>query len=123
MRAAPRTLLASVAACVLAMGLSSGLQAQVYKWTDADGKVHYGSKPPEGARANAVEDRSSTHGKVGSEAKAGKEADKRHKKRMAELDKELANKRKNADKVAQAEAKKTEAYERCVAARRPDCVR
>jgi predicted secreted Zn-dependent protease len=28
--------------------------AQVYKWTDADGRVHYGDKPPDEAKAKSV---------------------------------------------------------------------
>ena len=37
---------------VLALALSPIAQAQVYKWTDANGQVHYDSKPPaEGSAA------------------------------------------------------------------------
>lgn len=31
---------------VLLLALSWSVQAQVYKWTDADGQVHYGNAPP-----------------------------------------------------------------------------
>src|SRR5450432_2484567 len=29
--------------------------AVVYKWSDADGKVHYGDRPPDGVKAEIVE--------------------------------------------------------------------
>jgi hypothetical protein len=41
-----------VAILVVAMFASAalGAAAQIYKWTDKDGKVHYGEKPPEDAK-------------------------------------------------------------------------
>ena len=36
---------------VLAVSVAS---AQVYKWVDENGRVHYGEKPPPGSKANAV---------------------------------------------------------------------
>lgn len=35
---------------LLLMGASFGAQAQLYKWTDANGKVHYSSQPAPGSR-------------------------------------------------------------------------
>jgi hypothetical protein len=35
-------------------------QAQVYRWVDEQGKVHYGERPPSGAKARAVEDKVAT---------------------------------------------------------------
>ena len=104
-----------------AWALSSVALAQVFKWTDADGKVRYGDKPPEGVRSSAVEDRTNAHGTVKGEAKAGTEADKRHKMRMAELDKDLTKRKASAGKEQVAEAKRREAYEQCTASRRTDC--
>ena len=44
---------------VLALALSPIAQAQVYKWTDANGQVHYDSKPPaEGSAAQTLDIRS-----------------------------------------------------------------
>ena len=41
---------------VLALALSPIAQAQVYKWTDANGQVHYDSKPPaEGSAAQTLD--------------------------------------------------------------------
>jgi Domain of unknown function (DUF4124) len=39
---------------VLALGLAGAAQAQVYKWTDEQGRVHYGEKPPPGAGATTI---------------------------------------------------------------------
>ena len=45
-------------ACMMSLlvGISSGntLADEVYKWTDANGIVHYGDKPPEGQDAQTV---------------------------------------------------------------------
>ena len=47
------TAAAMIAAILLAFGPSAG--AQVYRWTDSQGKTHYGDKPPEEAKAQAKE--------------------------------------------------------------------
>jgi len=39
------------------LGVSAGTHAQVYKWKDAEGRVHYSSSPPAGADATQVKDR------------------------------------------------------------------
>lgn len=40
----------------IAVALGPAAQAQVYKWTDADGRVHYDSKPPaEGQAAQTLD--------------------------------------------------------------------
>jgi hypothetical protein len=41
-----------IAILVVAVAASAalGAAAQIYKWTDKDGKVHYGEKPPEDAK-------------------------------------------------------------------------
>ena len=47
MRCRHLTLIALFASLpMLSPGLISPVQAQVYKWTDAEGKVHYGGAPP-----------------------------------------------------------------------------
>lgn len=38
---------------LLAVGLSSTVQAEIYKWTDEDGKVHYSATPPQGKTTTA----------------------------------------------------------------------
>lgn len=39
---------------LLALAASSECHAQAYKWQDADGKVHYGDRPPPGVAADPV---------------------------------------------------------------------
>ena len=36
---------------------ASTAHPQVYRWVDEQGKVHYGERPPSGAKASPVEDR------------------------------------------------------------------
>jgi hypothetical protein len=43
----------SLAALLLALAAATA-SAQVFKWVDENGRVHYGEKPPPGATANAV---------------------------------------------------------------------
>lgn len=38
---------------LLAVGLSSTVQAEIYKWTDSDGKTHYSATPPQDSSAKA----------------------------------------------------------------------
>ncbi|QJR14686.1 DUF4124 domain-containing protein [Usitatibacter palustris] len=45
-----RTLVIAIALALAAPVAHS----QVYKWTDKDGRVHYGEKPPEGVKATPV---------------------------------------------------------------------
>ncbi len=45
-----RAELAPALACALALALAPPAAAQVYKWVDSAGKVHYGDKPPEDAK-------------------------------------------------------------------------
>jgi glutaredoxin len=40
----------SILLMALAMAMSVPAAAQVYKWTDSTGKVHYGDRPPDDAR-------------------------------------------------------------------------
>ena len=48
---------------------SAVASAVVYKWSDADGKIHYGDRPPDGVKAEVVE-LLSTHS-VGAGSAAG----------------------------------------------------
>ena len=44
-----------ILACSVLLALSANASAgQIYKWTDAQGNVHFGSQPPEGQQASAV---------------------------------------------------------------------
>ena len=44
----------TVVALLLAASLALPAGAQIYKWTDSTGKVHYGDKPPAGAKTDQV---------------------------------------------------------------------
>ena len=39
---------------LLALGIAGNSFAQVYKWVDADGRVHYGPQPPPGMKARPL---------------------------------------------------------------------
>ena len=41
--------------CAVLMACSGMASAVVYKWVDAQGKVQYGDRPPDGVRAEVVE--------------------------------------------------------------------
>ena len=43
-----------MAAGLLALGITGTALAQVYKWIDADGRVHYGAQPPATAKARPL---------------------------------------------------------------------
>lgn len=59
----------SIAAFVLFLLSVSAAGAQVYKWTDEQGRVHYGDKPPEqGARTMQVDPGSASNSPVPSDA-------------------------------------------------------
>ena len=49
-------------ALVLAFAAAAAAAQGVYRWTDANGKVHYTSEPPPGAKASAVRDRLNAYG-------------------------------------------------------------
>ena len=44
----------TVAAALLALALAGAAQAQIYRWTDEKGRVHYGEQPPAGAGTSTV---------------------------------------------------------------------
>ena len=46
---------------LLAALFAAAAHAQVYRWTDANGRVHYGERAPPGAKARPVESRISTY--------------------------------------------------------------
>lgn len=46
-----------VVAALLALAAALPAGAQIYRWTDAQGRVLYGSEPPPGARAAPVQDK------------------------------------------------------------------
>jgi hypothetical protein len=45
------------AIALVALLAASAAHAQVYRWVDEQGKVHYGERPPAGAKASPVQDK------------------------------------------------------------------
>jgi hypothetical protein len=45
----------TVLAIALLLAAAAATHAQVYRWVDEQGKVHYGERPPSGAKATPVE--------------------------------------------------------------------
>ena len=45
---------------LLAVAALAAQAQQMYRWTDKNGKVHYGQNPPAGVAAKAVKDTTST---------------------------------------------------------------
>lgn len=41
--------------CWLGLVISLPVQAEIYRWTDANGQTHFGEKPPRGQGADVVE--------------------------------------------------------------------
>jgi len=80
------------AAILLAAALPA--QAQVYKWVDKDGKVHYSSTPPPAAASSAkpVEERISVMDGMSPEERAA--AEKRFATRAAEEEREWQERQK-----------------------------
>jgi hypothetical protein len=50
-----------IVGALLAFGMAGYALAQVYKWVDADGRVHYGAQPPSAVKARPLAQRQS-HG-------------------------------------------------------------
>ena len=77
--------------------------AQVYRWVDEQGKVHYGERPPAGAKANAIEDRLATPpgapAQKGASDAAQQERD--FQRRRMEREQQEARDQKAAEKVRQ----------------------
>lgn len=54
--------------CLLCLAASTQGLAQLYKWTDENGKVHYGDSPPQGARLQEITGKVSSYTSVSVEA-------------------------------------------------------
>jgi hypothetical protein len=46
--------LARAAAAIVALSMAATVQAEIYKWTDQNGKVQYSQTPPAGVNATAI---------------------------------------------------------------------
>jgi hypothetical protein len=96
-----RRVSAAIALAVLAAAVAA--QAQVYRWVDEQGKVHYGERPPSGAKAKPVEDKLAAP--PGSPApKAASDASQQERdfqRRRMERDQKEAREQKAAEKARQ----------------------
>ncbi len=98
----------------IAIMVSASFAGEIYKWTDADGRVHFGDKPG-GAQAQAVQIKSSPAAPdtTGPALEAGRRA------RTARLLNEYAVERSEREEAkAKAQAALNERRQACAAARR-----
>lgn len=96
-----------MAACFLVVMVPAA--AEIYRWTDGAGRVHYGERPPPGD-AERIELRSE-HARPGTAAMAGSEAERRA-RRQRLLDAyayEREQKRERAAEAAQEDARRAAA--------------
>jgi len=96
--------------------------AEVYKWVDKNGRIHYSDQLPEGARVLAIQDRLSLYSPEPAVAQALQATTRRDVTRVmadraAALERQLQSERLARQSVPDARA----AYDRCVADRRTDC--
>ena len=101
----------------LAMALAaSSASAQMYKWVDKDGKVHYGNTPPPGSKTSAVKAPQSgaapAPASAASDAKKGPltaaEQEQEYRKRRQEAEKDG----KKSEQEQLAKSQKSESCER-----------
>lgn len=93
---------------------SAAIAGEVYKWKDADGRVHFGDKP-DGTRAESVELRPSQSAPQGK----GPELEAARRERTARLLNEYAVERSEREEArAKAQAATAERRQRCTEARR-----
>jgi hypothetical protein len=124
MRLLPRLLLSSTAVAATLTCLPARADAEIYKWIDEKGRMHYSDQAPKPkVRLRSIEDRISLYtperGVVEAlRARASSEANTLS-DRVADLERRLQNER--LTRQASAEAAKQAAFERCLADRRTDC--
>jgi hypothetical protein len=82
---------------LLALGFSATAAAQLYKWTDKDGKVRYGDVPPPGAEATRVRPPSAGAESAPAPAEAKKDAGAKDK----DLSPEAAFRKRQQEREAQ----------------------
>ena len=102
----------------LAMLLAaSSASAQMYKWTDKDGKVRYGDAPPPGAKTSSV--KAPASGAAPAPASAAGDAKKKGPLTAAEQEQEFRKRRQEGDKAG----KKIEQEQQAKSAKSENCMR
>lgn len=90
------------AIALLALLAAVAVQAQVYRWVDEQGKVHYGERPPGGAKASPVEDKIATpQGTANPKADAAQQ-ERDFQRRRIEREQKEAREQRTAEKSKQA---------------------
>ncbi len=110
----------AITACVLAVGLAAAVRADIWKWVDAQGTVHYSDRPVPGAvlikGPNPADDSSSSD--AGGDQKS---LDASSKQIASDLDHEAAAHKVQQDEAAQKAEQCKEAqdrYDKAIHARR-----
>lgn len=80
---------------ILLLVLSFTSNAQIYKWTDSEGKVHYSDKKPAGSGAESIKVR--TQKNSSSPANAQEQAQALEQKQQQELEAKAENLQKSAE--------------------------
>lgn len=86
--------------------------ADVYRWVDKDGNIHFGDKPP----ANTTVDRIPTEAAPSEDIQTSEEKTRRLKEQVQQLERE--RKGKEAKSKVTKEQAKAERFERCVSSQR-----
>lgn len=94
-----------------ALLLTASVQADVYRWTDAQGRTHYGDRPPAGGAEKVVEPPPPS-GLSADEAKAKLDAIRAQREAAAE------DRAKAKEERAKADAERKQLAQECAAARR-----
>ena len=95
--------------CVFLLQIFGNAFAEIYKWEDENGKIHYGDKPP-------VEDAESIELRSAPKADPNRNSRQEKQRRLLKLledDRQAAKKKKAEEKAAKAERK-----EKCLKARK-----
>jgi hypothetical protein len=92
------------AVVLAALFAAAAAQAQVYRWVDEKGSVHYGERPPSGVAAKPVEDRISAPSDTPKPSRDTTQAEREFQQRRLEREQRDANERKRAEQAVQARA-------------------
>jgi hypothetical protein len=92
------------AALLAALFAAAAAQAQVYRWVDEKGRVHYGERPPSGVAATPVEDRISAPSNAPKPNPDTAQAEREFQQRRLEREQRDAKERKRAEQAVQVKA-------------------
>ncbi len=90
------------ALALLALLAAVAVPAQVYRWVDGEGKVHYGERPPSGAKASPVEDKIATPPGTAKPKADAAQQERDFQRRRIEREQQEAREQRSAEKGKQA---------------------